>query len=120
MGTSVAFDAVMKLNSTKKYGTLSLDVSSYSSAIIIQVIKGSKLIQEKSVEPSSERVFIHEVSPGDYSFKIIRDDNKNGIWDSGDFNSRTLPEQIDQYSKATTVRANWEVEVELVPIELTE
>ena len=63
---------------------------------------------------------IRELNPGDYTFKIVRDDNKNQKWDTGDLNTRTLPEQIDQYSQATTVRANWEVEVELVPIELKE
>ena len=117
-GKSLAYKGVMKLNSSKKYGILSIDVSSYSNSIIIQVIKGSKVILEKKVEPSSERVIIPELDPGNYSFKVIRDDNKNGIWDTGNLNSRTLPEQIDQYSKATTVRANWEIEVELVPTEV--
>ena len=119
-GKSSAFNGIMKLNSTKKYGVLSLDVSSYSSSIIVQVFKGNKIVREKSIVPSSDRVLIEELEPGDYSFKVIRDDNKNGKWDTGDLNSRRLPEQIDQYSKATTVRANWEVEVELVPIELEE
>ena len=117
-GKSFAFKGLMKLNSSKKYGILSLDVSSYSNTIIIQVFKGTNVIREKMVEPSSERVIIPELVPGDYSFKVIRDENQNGIWDTGDLNTRRLPEQIDQYSKATTVRANWEVEVELVPIEL--
>jgi uncharacterized protein (DUF2141 family) len=120
MGKSIAFNGVMKLNSSKKYGILSLDVSSYSSSIILQIFKGGELEREQSIEPSSERVLISELTPGDYSFKIIRDENQNGKWDTGDLNSRTLPEQIDQYSRATTVRANWEVEVELVPIDLQE
>ena len=117
-GKSSAFKGIMKLNSDKKYGILSLDVSSYSNSIIIQVFKGTNLILEKKVEPSSERVLISELVPGDYSFKVVRDDNKNGTWDIGNLATRTLPEQIDQYSKATTVRANWEVEVELVPFKI--
>ena len=119
-GKSIAFNGIMKLNSTKKYGILSLDVSSYSGTIIVQVFKGTELVREQSIEPSSERVFISELTPGDYSFKVIRDKNQNGKWDTGNLSSRTLPEQIDQYSRATTVRANWEVEVELVPIDLKE
>lgn len=119
-GESFAFNGIMKLNSSKKYGILSLDVSSYSSAILVQVIKGSNVLREEPIVPSSQRVLIEELEPGDYSFKVIRDDNGNGKWDSGKLNPRTLPEQIDQYSKSTTVRANWEVEVELVPTELEE
>ncbi len=117
-GQSFAFKGIMKLNSTKKYGVLSLDVSSYSNSIIIQVFKGSNVVLEKIVEPSSEKILIPELLPGDYSFKVVRDENQNGTWDTGDLSTRTLPEQIDQYSKATTVRANWEVEVELVPTEM--
>lgn len=119
-GKSLSFNGVMKLNSSKKYGILSVDVSSYENAIILQVMKGTDVVRELFLEPSSERVMIKELNPGDYTFKIVRDDNKNQKWDTGDLNTRTLPEQIDQYSQATTVRANWEVEVELVPIELKE
>ena len=93
-------------------------MSSYSNSIIIQVLKGSKVVLEKKVEPSSERVIVPELNPGDYSFKVIRDTNQNGKWDRGNLIARTLPEQIDHYSKATTVRANWEVEVELIPTEV--
>lgn len=117
-GESFAFSGVFKLNSAKKYGVLSLDVSSYTQSIVLQIFKGTTLVKEKSIEPTSERVLISELEPGDYSFRIIHDDNQNGTWDSGNLITRTLPEQIDQYSKATTVRANWEVEVELVPIDL--
>lgn len=114
-GKSASFKGLMNLNSDKKYGVLSLDVSSYSTSIIIQVFKGTSLVLEKNVKPSTERVLIPELLPGDYSFKVVRDENQNGKWDIGNLTTRTLPEQIDQYSKATTVRANWEVEVELVP-----
>ncbi|MDG1333951.1 MAG: Ig-like domain-containing protein [Crocinitomicaceae bacterium] len=119
-GNSSPFIGLMKLNSPKKYGILSLDVSSYTNTFILQVFKGQEMVREQSLEPTSERVLISELTPGDYSFKIVRDENQNGKWDTGDLKSRTLPEQIDQYSQTTKVRANWEVEVELVPIDLKE
>jgi uncharacterized protein (DUF2141 family) len=114
-GTSTIFSGVMKLNSSKKYGVLSVDVSSYSEPIIIQVLKSNKLERELPIEPSSERVFISELTPGDYTFKVIHDDNQNGKWDTGSLKDYRLPEQIDQYSSPTKVRANWEIEVALVP-----
>ncbi|NVK66799.1 MAG: Ig-like domain-containing protein [Flavobacteriales bacterium] len=116
-GTSEAFRGTITLNSAKKYGIVSLDISSYSSPIILQIVKGSDVVRELSLIPSSERVLVSELLPGDYSFNIIHDENQNGRWDTGDFTSRTLPEQIDHYSTTTKVRANWEVEVELVPTE---
>lgn len=116
-GTTEAFRGAIALNSAKKYGVVSLDVSAYTNHLLLQVIKGSDVVRELSIAPTSERVLISELLPGDYSFKIIRDENQNGKWDTGDLSSRTLPEQIDQYSTTTKVRANWEVEVALVPTE---
>ena len=114
-GTSTVFSGLMKVNSLKKYGILSVDVSSYSETIIIQLLQSGKLEREISIEPTSERVIISELTPGDYTFRVIRDGNKNGKWDTGSLTEYRLPEQIDQYSSPTKVRANWEVEVELVP-----
>jgi len=119
-GKSTLFSGVMKLNSTKKYGILSVDVSAYTTPIVLQVVNGSDIVRELTLEPTSERVLIRELLPGDYAFKIIRDDNQNGKWDTGDLKTRRLPERIDQYSNPTKVRANWEVEVELVPADLEE
>lgn len=120
LGKSALFNSKMKLNSSKKYGILSLDVSSYSTPIIIQVFKGADVVREISVVPGSERILVYELVPGDYSFKVVRDENQNGKWDTGDLSTRRLPEQIDAYSSSTKVRANWEVEVELVPTDLEE
>lgn len=117
-GRSTPYNGTVTLNSDKKYGVLSIDVSSYSTPIILQVIKGTNVLIEKSITPSPDRILIPELEAGDYVFKIIRDENGNGVWDTGNLETRTLPEQIDQYSKPTTVRANWEIEVELIPIEL--
>jgi uncharacterized protein (DUF2141 family) len=77
------------------------------------------MVAEKFIESTLDRIKIPELEAGDYTFKVIRDANANGRWDTGNLESRTLPEQIDPFTKATTVRANWEIEVELLPIETT-
>lgn len=114
-GNSEAFRGAITLNSAKKYGVISLDISSYTNQILLQVVKGKDLVRELSITPSAERYSLSELLPGDYTFKVIRDENENGKWDTGELSSWTLPEQIDHYSTQTKVRANWEVEVELVP-----
>lgn len=107
------------VNSEKKYGILSINVASYTEPIILQVFKGTKLVADLSIDSTLERIKIPELEAGDYTFKVIRDTNENGRWDTGNLETRSLPEQIDSFTKVTTVRANWEIEVELLPIQTT-
>lgn len=116
-GKSQKHNLPFTVNSDKKYGILSINVASYTEPIILQVFKGTKMVAEKSIVSTLERVKISELDAGDYTFKVVRDANANGRWDTGNLETRTLPEQIDSFTKVTTVRANWEIEVELLPIE---
>lgn len=114
-GTSQAFEATIRLNSTKKYGSFSLDVSHYTEPFILQVIRGENSVVELELKPTSERIIIPELLPGSYTFKIIHDKNNNGRWDVGDLKTRKQPERVDVYSSPSKIRANWEVEVQLIP-----
>jgi hypothetical protein len=47
--------------------------------------------------------------PGEYELRILYDDNKNGIWDSGSFFGRHhQPEKVLPISRKLTVKANWD------------
>ncbi|AEW02242.1 hypothetical protein A4D02_31330 [Niastella koreensis] len=47
--------------------------------------------------------------PGEYDLRILYDDNKNGIWDSGAFfKHRHQPEKVLPISRKLTVKANWD------------
>ena len=56
-----------------------------------------------------------ELTPGEYSFRVIRDANGNGKWDVGEYSTLTQPEAVDTYSKKTKIRANWTIDVTLTP-----
>jgi uncharacterized protein (DUF2141 family) len=114
-GTNTAFSTTFTLNSPKKYGVLSLDLSYYQSDFVLQILRANELIDERALQPTSERILIPELLPGDYTFKVIHDTNKNGRWDVGKLSTRTQPESVDVYSNPAKVRANWEVEVQLIP-----
>ena len=38
------------------------------------------------------------------------DKNKNGKWDAGELETKTLPEEIHYVSKIIDIRANWDTE----------
>lgn len=64
-GESLAFDATIKLNSLKKYGTFSLDLSHYKKTVLLQVLRGGAIIEEFKLkaEDMEERLLIPELSP---------------------------------------------------------
>ena len=70
-----------------------------------------------TLNPSLERSFteiIDAIEPNIYSLRVIYDDNKNGIWDTGNYLEKTQAEQVQYYPKTIDVRANWDVEQEYI------
>ncbi len=51
--------------------------------------------------------------PDNYQLKILEDQNKNGRWDTGNFDKRLLPEIITIYPETILIRANWEQKINL-------
>jgi uncharacterized protein (DUF2141 family) len=77
-----------------------------------QKIKAVVFLQGAS---SYERRF-EGLLPGNYTLRLVHDENRNGRWDSGSFVPRRQPEPITT-SKGISLRANWEneMEVDLAP-----
>jgi hypothetical protein len=53
-------------------------------------------------------------NPGDYELRILSDENKNGIWDPGEFfGKRRQPELVKPIERKITVKANWQNEFDI-------
>lgn len=97
------------------YGNLNLNFSNYTNKhpLIIQLIK-SKKIEEEVILNEIRNLSFYELSPGDYTVKIIYDLNNNGKWDTGNYLQKLQPEPIFFYEKPVTVRANWDVNQDII------
>ncbi len=51
---------------------------------------------------------------GTYNVEVIEDINKNGIWNSGDFATKTLPEKIYKESQPIIIKENWDAEENII------
>ncbi len=116
-GTTEAFTENIVVKEESDYGVLVVDLSSYSSPLILEMLEKGKLFRRMKINDPSELLKLELLPPGRYTFRVIRDDNGNGLWDIGNLETLEQPEQVDSYSKATKVRANWEVEITLNPKE---
>jgi Bacterial Ig-like domain len=50
---------------------------------------------------------------GDYDLYILEDNNKNDVWDTGNFAKKWQPERVFFLDKKLLVKANWDNEIEL-------
>lgn len=109
---SLTFDLTMVED--KDLGAINIDLSAYQRPIVLQAILGENIEKEIPME-SGKKFLLSNLEPGEYKFKVILDDNKNGKWDTGNFEEKIQPEEIHWYSELTKVRANWEIDLKIVP-----
>lgn len=111
LNDSLSFDFTFM--NPKELGIINLDVSSYQDQhIIIEVLKDSKLVKEFTVF-NENKISITELIPGNYTFRVILDENKNKMWDTGYYIEGIQPETIHTFLTPTNVRANWDIDIEL-------
>ncbi len=118
-GASLKTSLFITTNPARKYGALAIDLSYYQQPIVLDVYFEGKEFDRFNIASPTSDFQIDELLPGNYTFQIINDDNNNGKWDTGDLSTRTQPEAIDFYTTPTKVRANWDVEVSLIPLTAT-
>ena len=97
------------------YGNLKVtvkNVNRYPYIVEILTDKGDVIAAE--IRENNDPVFFESVEPRIYTLRIIYDDNKNGVWDTGNFLEKKQAEQIIYYPKKIDVRANWDVEQEFL------
>jgi len=98
----------------KELGSIILDLSEFSIPLILDVKRDGTKVRSLKITNTSP-VILNDLEIGEYTFKIIDDKNKNGLWDTGDFQNKTQAETIHYFNEATKVRANWEINVQLAP-----
>lgn len=66
--------------------------------------------------PLSSADFSQELFlPGDYDLRILYDDNKNGVWDPGQFFKKHIqPEIVKPIERKIAVKAAWQNEFEII------
>lgn len=71
------------------------------------------VINQKEIE-GNEAINYSFLRPADYKFRLIQDLNNNGKWDAGDYDKQIQPEPVLYYPTPSTVRSNWEIDLEWV------
>ncbi|MGD1998544.1 MAG: Ig-like domain-containing protein, partial [Flavobacteriaceae bacterium] len=101
-----------KTGSRTDFGGLYLqvfDVPSYPIIIQLTDEKENVVRSLYVTEPQRQYSFLL-LKPNKYYLRVIVDENQNGVWDSGRYLERRLPEPVYHYEPLLDVRANWELQ----------
>lgn len=106
-------DSKFSVTKLDKYGTLYIVVTNTPNNALLQLVNanGDNVLRQNKV-PANGKVAFKYLTPGDYMIRIISDDNQNGKWDIGNYDTQLQPEAITYYMEKVTVRANWDIKVD--------
>ncbi|QOG03442.1 Ig-like domain-containing protein [Flavobacterium sp. MDT1-60] len=94
------------------YGNLVLNLKNVKRfPIIVEITnkKGDVVLASQYSEGQTKLTF-DLVEPNAFTLRITYDDNKNKIYDSGNFLKKTYAEEVFYYQKEIDVRTNWDVD----------
>ncbi len=112
---SDSLSLILTLKEEKDYGIVHVDVSQFKQNVIVELLQNNNIVQKVFNFDGSKVSFLN-LEPGIYQFRVIEDLNANFKWDPGNRTQNIQPEKVYNFTKPTTVRANWEMEVQLTPI----
>jgi hypothetical protein len=78
---------------------------------VILLLQDSKIVQ--SVPLATNEWYQQLFSPGEYELRVLYDDNKNGVWDPGDYSKKRQPEIVDLIPRKLVIKANQDNEVDI-------
>ncbi len=107
--TTEALKIGFRVKALDEYGTLQVNIPALSGKnIIAQLLEqGGKVVKEYTTNDGVARFWY--LDEKEYYLKVIVDDNNNGEWDTGEFDSLLQPEQVYYYSKAIPCRVKWDI-----------
>ena len=96
--------------SLEDYGNVYLNVIRDSeSKYILQMLDSNNDVVRKYNSIDSDGIYNFElIKPGKYIFRIIKDDNGNKKWDTGNYLNKVQPEAVYYSNFELDIRANWD------------
>jgi uncharacterized protein (DUF2141 family) len=95
------------------YGNLSIKATP-NPLIIYELLNEKNEVIDRT--KNSTGIIKHEMlAPGTYRLRMVYDSNNNNKWDTGKYDSKNQPEKVEYYTNPIKIRANWDLEIELIP-----
>lgn len=105
-----------KTKKETEYGSIKLRFVNpdFTKNPVLLLIQNDKIYE--SIPISTKELTRKLYKPGEYELRVLYDRNNNGIWDTGNFKKKIQPEIIKALSKKLTVKADWDNELDDIPL----
>ena len=80
---------------------------------VLQILNSSGDVVGEKICTKETELYFEAIQPSSYQVRLFYDENKNQIWDTGDFKKKLQPEEMIYFPTLIDVRANWDVDQEL-------
>ena len=101
-----------KLTSESDFGNLTVKIKKTDSISYLVRIKDDKGLLINQIQVNKDTIIIiNTLLPGLYTLSAIKDENRNGKWDTGNYLQKIQPEQILYYKGEIKLRANWDLDI---------
>lgn len=96
---------------TSEYGNLRLLLENVKRfPIMIELTDKDGKIKATAYTEKETTIEFLSIEPLLYTVRIVYDDNKNKVWDTGNYLEKRQSEEVIYFTKDIDVRANWDVE----------
>lgn len=103
-----------KINFYKEEELGTLTINNIQPNKIYELLNERLEVVRRTIHATESNINYKNIFPGSYTLRIISDDNKNKIWDTGNYLKHIQPEKIEYYTNPIKVRANWDLEIQLI------
>ncbi len=112
-----------KLGNLSDYGTLHLNVSLPDTNInyIIELLNENRnVVLSNFYLNKNKKITFSNYKSGIYFIRVLYDENKNGIWDTGNLKEKKQPEKYWYSPKEFSIKANWDREEKIIVPNISE
>ena len=93
----------------EEYASLTLEMGLYTGKEIVELLnKEDKVI--RSVKVDKNKIKFEYLDAGTYYARLFVDENGNGKWDTGDYDTKKQPEEVYYYPYDFQLRQMWDAE----------
>ena len=101
----------LKTKAIADYGTIFLNLPQSPEYTIIELMEGDgKIVRRQPISNEKTADFYFLPAGKKYYLRLFYDKNRNGIWDTGNYEQHQQPEEVYYYPKSWEMKANFEFE----------